>query len=326
MLFAALLLAGSFAFSHNNGIIIAGRDAWTFTLQNASPQDKLEVVVYKDGVNLGKFLVCEVRDGFSCSASATPQTNDIGLWAGDVLINGVKSGDFMVWVTQNPNCEIPSWIIIQGARYPCWTLERVKTQYLEAEANIGFQRWLLDLPFSKTQLGDDSEIFPKLMVVEHPDAFIVGNGLAAGVYKVVGIHVVGWDYIEYSLKHETTVLPMVLMHEQAHKRELDEEKKYTSDAVFKTYGWWHEGHGDFLDPSVKSINHVKNWFFRRMPQSHSYYPGQVGHEPILGSPGSFPPVFPPTNLQDKLNKFSDFKYHLEQHPEHEIAACILRPQ
>lgn len=325
MFLAMMLLAGVFAFSHNNGIIIAGKDAWAFTLQNANIGDKLEIVAYKNGMNFGKFLICEIKTNSWCSASAIPKKQDIGLWAGDVLINGAKSGEFMVWVTDNPNCEIPSWIFIRNAKYPCWTLERVKTQYLEAEANVEFYRWLQDLPFSKLVLENDLAIFPQLAVIEHPDVFTVNGGSAIGVYKVKDAHVFGWDQIEYSLKHESTILPMVLMHELGHKRELEEEKKWNINALL-TFGWWHFGHGDFLDPLVKTSNHLINWFNRRLPQTHSYYPGQVGHEPIVGSPGSFPPVFPPVSQIEEIKKFSDFNYHMASHLDHELAACILRPQ
>src|SRR3989344_4072170 len=317
MFFAALLLASSFTFSQNNGTMIAGKDSWTFTLQNANVGDKLEVVAHKNGVNLGRFLICEVQSGSSCSASTTPGAQDIGLWAGNVLINDIKSGDFMVWVTENDSCSIPPWIIIQGAKYPCWTLERVKSEYREAEANVEFSRWLVNAPFSRSELEDYSAIFPKLTIIEHPDAFMSNGSPAAGVYKAVGLHAVGWDHIEYSLKHETTVLPMVLMHELGHKRELDEERKRNPLNAFLTFGWWHFGHGDFLDPQVKSTNHVKDWFYRRVPKYLSYYPGQIGHEPVKGTPGSLPPIFPPVLVKKQFELFSNFEYHMEQHPEHE---------
>ena len=313
MFFAMLFFLGSFTFSHNDGTMIAGQDSWKFTLENANIGDKLEVVAYKNGTNLGKFLICEVQNGSSCFANVFPQKTDVGLWAGPVLVNGEKIGDFMVWVTEKADCEIPPWIIIKNAKYPCWTLERVKTEYIEAEANIGFYRWLMDLPFSFSKLEDEFAFFPKIAVVEHPDVFTIGGKPAAGVFGLG----VGWDYIEYSLKHEATVLPMVLMHEWGHKRELDEETKWDLTNAFLKFGWWHFGHGDFLDPLVKATNHVKDWFFRRMPPNYSYWPGLVGHEPKKGTPGSFSPTFPQTGSEGMLSN-----YYFE-HDEKTI--CILRP-
>lgn len=286
MFWAILLLSGSFAFSHNDQTIIAGQDAWTFSLEDGARGDKLEVLAYQDGVNLGKFTLCTVQEGTSCLSKAIPQAKDLGLWAGSVFINEKEAGTFRVYVAEKEGCEIPNWLVITGAKFPCWTLQRIRTQYAEAEVNVEFYRWLMDLPFSKSPLENDS-FFPVLEVIEQPDAFLVNGKPAAGVFRLGGYHVIGWDVIEYSLKHETITLPMVLMHELAHRREYLEQTKWNPLFAFSDFGWWHFGHGDFLDPLVKTVNHVKNWFYRRLPSTHSYWPGQVGHEPLKGTPGSF---------------------------------------
>lgn len=294
MLFAMMFLAASFSFSHNKSTVVAGRDTWTFVLQNGVVGDKLETVSYKEGAYVGKIFLCEVQSGSACSSSVTPQEKDIGLWAGDVLINGEKNGEFMVWVSTQKeiSCQIPNWISIRDALYPCWTLERVKKQYIEAEANVWFARWLMDLPFSISALEDNSALSPKITVIEHPDIFTTNGRQAVGVFNVGRYGIFGPDQVEYSIKHEATILPIVLMHELGHKRELDEERKRNTNAV-NTFGWWHFGHGDFLDPLVKATNFLKDWFFRGLPQTHSYYPGQIGKEPVAGSPGAFSPTFPP---------------------------------
>lgn len=235
---------------------------------------------------------------------------------------------FLALTLQSPqNCEIPWWISIQDAQDPCWTMERLRSQYKEAEEDVYFYRWLTtwppeDLKFSRTNLNDG---IIRLVVIEHPDAFMVGDSLALGVFRTGAVFGL-IDVIEYSLKHEREGPIQVLRHEWGHLRELHEENKWTLNA-FINYGWWHFGHGDFLDPLVKTVNHVKNWFYRGLPERHSYYPGQVGHEPIKGTPGSVaPPILPPISAEEQLKLFSNFKYHMEQHLEHEIASCILRPQ
>ncbi len=87
-----------YTFSHNGGTIVAGRDAWTYTLFGGQPGDKLEAEAYKNGSYVGKFTVCVVPAATtsyvtgSCQASATPQAGDIGNWSENVYINGVWKG------------------------------------------------------------------------------------------------------------------------------------------------------------------------------------------------------------------------------------------
>lgn len=218
------------------------------------------------------------------------------------------------------NCEIPLLIWIEGAQDPCWTLERLRSQYMEAEVDVEFSRWLSDRPFSKENFDD---VF--LRVVEHPDIFEINGVKALGVFMVGGLHVIGPDTIEYSLKHEHDGPIQILRHELGHRRELKEESKWTPNAIFNTYGWWHFGHGDFLDSLVQTTQWVLNWFFRGLPENHSYWPGKVGHLPAKGTPGALPPIFPPLGAQN-IELFSDFDYHKKQHEEHNVAVCILRPQ
>lgn len=230
---------------------------------------------------------------------------------------------FLSLSLQSQQCEIPRWIYIQDAQDPCWTIERLRSQYSEAEGNVFFYRWLMDKPFSRTDFLEEESFSLRLIVIEHPDVFMVGDSQAIGVFRAGAFSSI--DTIEYSLKHEKEGPIQVLRHELGHLRELKEEIKLDALNAFTKFGWWHFGHGDFLDPLVQATNWVKNWFYRGLPERHSYYPGQVGREPQKGTPGSLPPVLPPVSMTEQLKLFSDFKYHVEHHPEHRIAACILRP-
>ena len=69
-------------------------------------------------------------------------------------------------------CEIPWWVYIQNAQDPCWTMERLRSQYKEAEEDVYFSRWLTDKPFSRIDL--DSKTI-QLIVIEHSDIFNIGN-------------------------------------------------------------------------------------------------------------------------------------------------------
>jgi plastocyanin len=88
----------TYSFSHNNGTLVAGQNAWTFTLSNAKAGDVLSVDMWKNGVSLGRTNVCTVQtvnspiQYTSCSASAVPSLSDVGTWVENVLINGVQKG------------------------------------------------------------------------------------------------------------------------------------------------------------------------------------------------------------------------------------------
>lgn len=84
-----------YTFSHEDELMIAGKDFWVFKLDNAKRGDKLTVKAWKDGapINGGGFLViCKVRFGDSCGLKGKPQKNDIGKWVEKVFINGVEKG------------------------------------------------------------------------------------------------------------------------------------------------------------------------------------------------------------------------------------------
>lgn len=104
----ALTSQPTFSFSSYNGTLIAGKDAWTYTLSNAQPRDTLSVDVYKDGNYVGRLHICTVPTVnspipyTSCSASATPTASDIGTWTENVLINGVQKGTVNFTVKEPP--------------------------------------------------------------------------------------------------------------------------------------------------------------------------------------------------------------------------------
>lgn len=127
---------------------------------------------------------------------------------------------------------------------------------------------------------------------------------------------IGPDQIEYSKKHALLYPYLVMRHELGHMRELQEEIKWTSIEAFTTFGWWHFGHGDFLDPLVQTINFVTRWFYRGLPENHSYWPNLIGHPPPKGSPGAdltggFPPKTTPAIFFNNLE------------PNYKVAACII---
>ena len=89
----------NYYFSHNGGTLVAGKDAWTFSLVCGKVGDKLSVAASKDGVSLGNFDVCVVENpNSSCSISSIPQKKDIGNWSEKIFINGIEKGaiNFMV--------------------------------------------------------------------------------------------------------------------------------------------------------------------------------------------------------------------------------------
>ncbi|MDP3731204.1 MAG: hypothetical protein Q8R34_01775, partial [bacterium] len=95
---------GYFTFSHNNGTLIATRDAWTFQIVNGMVGDTMYVngsLVSPDGysaVSKGQFPICTITSGTSCSATRVPALSDVGTWYEDVFINGVNKGRVIVTV------------------------------------------------------------------------------------------------------------------------------------------------------------------------------------------------------------------------------------
>ena len=81
-----------FIFAPNNGILVAGRDSFTFEL-HGNPGDTLSVNAFKDGNSIGSILVCAIPVGSnSCTSSAIPQQENVGFYKEDVLINGQVKG------------------------------------------------------------------------------------------------------------------------------------------------------------------------------------------------------------------------------------------
>ena len=211
-----------------------------------------------------------------------------------------------------PSCQIPAGILIQ-AENPCWTWQWLKEEYPAAEADVGFSRWLTDRPFSPQSLDDIS-----LRILEHPDIFYISGGPAMGALKVGGLHVIGPNQIEYSKKHALLYRNLIMRHELGHLRELEEELKLTPFSIFLSFGWWHFGHGDTLDPLVKTVNFVTRWFYRGLPENSSYWPGLIGHPPDKGTPGSEVKegALPPISLDVQ-------QYFLNLDEEYQLAACII---
>ena len=88
----------SFSFTPNGGTLVAGRNAWTFSLYSANEGDILSVDAKKDELPPGHYTICTVPASGSavhntyCQISATPQVDDIGTWTDTVFINGTLKG------------------------------------------------------------------------------------------------------------------------------------------------------------------------------------------------------------------------------------------
>ena len=109
-----------FTFSPNNGIMIANRDAWKFTLNNAKPGDALSVNAVKDGRDIGNIPICTVPSGSSsCNQVNVPQDKDIGKWVEKVLINGIEKGTIGIEVKPSP--ESQELIAECCAQTECWS-------------------------------------------------------------------------------------------------------------------------------------------------------------------------------------------------------------
>ena len=128
-----------------------------------------------------------------------------------------------------------------------------------------------------------------------------------GVFKVSTFSVLNIYQIEYSKKHALIYRNLIMRHELGHMREFEEEIKWSPFDAFFAFGWWHFGHGDLLDPLVKTVNFVTRWFYRGLPENHSYWPGLIGHPPLKGSPGTdLESGLPPKSQFDLIRDGSEF--------------------
>ena len=100
-----------FTFSHNNGTLVATREAWRLSLMNGRVGDKMWVnanLVTDNGrtaVSKGTLQTCTVTSGTSCSLSSIPPLTDVGVWYEDVYINGENKGKIIFTVTAPPASE-----------------------------------------------------------------------------------------------------------------------------------------------------------------------------------------------------------------------------
>ena len=111
------------------------------------------------------------------------------------------------------SCFIPPSITIIASN-PCWTFDRFTSEYEEAQQRVSCARWLVDKPFKPIPLN--GMVFT---IIEHPDVFDTGQGMALGVFKLGYVHVAGPNQIESSLTHELAGVP-VICHELGPWREL----------------------------------------------------------------------------------------------------------
>ncbi len=97
-----------FTFYPNDGTLVANRDAFTFTLNDAQPGTKLMADIKKDLQPIGSRLtICEVGIGStSCTSSAVPQVSDLGKYTEDIFINAEKKGTINVEVVANNNADL----------------------------------------------------------------------------------------------------------------------------------------------------------------------------------------------------------------------------
>ncbi len=83
----------SFTFSHNNSIMVAGRDRWTITVSGLRPGDEVWADAWKNGTALpnGSLKICEVPNIVSpfhnsCTASGRPIDRDLGVWEESLFV------------------------------------------------------------------------------------------------------------------------------------------------------------------------------------------------------------------------------------------------
>jgi hypothetical protein len=148
------------------------------------------------------------------------------------------------------------------AQDPAWTLDRFKSQYIEAQADVSFMRWIRDEPYTAVPF-DKLE----LTVEEFHNRERDYRGAFTPTFLI------GYpDKIEYSLEEELNGPLQVIRHELGHLVELQQERIY-----FETSGEYaHIGHGDAQDPFVLATNAIARWFYRGMRSDYVYWPGLIG--------------------------------------------------
>lgn len=169
-------------------------------------------------------------------------------------------------------CDIPPHLTFIGVSDPCWTLDRLAAEYMEAEARVALARYVQGRPYAATPFESIT-----LTVEEHPDAFGDGLGNAAlGLYRALG------NQIEYSIQHERAGPVKVIRHELAHLLELRQQQMFLWNDPREPYsaGWLSFGHGTYEDPLVIAANLMIWWFFNDL-DGHPYNPVPPNHLPLF---------------------------------------------